>query len=70
MTAKGFKDYCPSVSIELYDSSNNVISGTSTNGRTINITITINDWKDIPESNKKKFDSFENGGNNITSNME
>lgn len=60
------KDYCPSVSIELYDNSNNVISGTSTTGNNINIKITINNWKDIPESNKKKFDSFENGGNNIT----
>ena len=59
------KDYCPSVSIELYDNSNNVISGTSTAGNNIHIKITINNWKDIPESNKKKFDYFENGGNNI-----
>lgn len=59
------KDYCPSVSIELYDNSNNVISGTSTPGNNIHIKITINNWKDIPESNKKKFDYFENGGNNI-----
>ena len=65
VTTEG-KDYCPGVSIELYDTGNNIISGTSTNGSSINITITITDWKDIPESNKKKFDSFENGGNNIT----
>lgn len=64
VTAEG-KDYCPSVRIELYDSGNNIISGTSTPGTTINLKITINDWKDIPESNKKKFDYFENGGNNI-----
>ena len=60
------KDYCPTATIELYDSGNNIISGGEGAGNSLYIKITVTDWKDVPESNKYSFGSYDNGGNNIT----
>lgn len=60
------KDYCPTATIELYDSGNNIISGGEGAGNPLYINITVTDWKDVPESNRNTFGSYNNGGNNIT----
>ena len=60
------KDYCPTATIELYGDNNFTTVVSEGTGGTVCIRISVTDWKDIPKSNRKKFGSYSDGGNNIT----
>ena len=60
------KDYCPTATIELYGDNNFTTVVSEGTGGIVCIRISVTDWKDIPESNRKKFGSYSDGRNNIT----
>lgn len=61
-----YGDYCPTATIKLYGDNNFTTEVSEGTGGAVHIRISVTDWKDIPESNRKKFGSYSDGGNNIT----